>query len=195
MGEPSVDQAPVDPEACPACTTPLGLGHMVCVRCGATIVRTRYPMSGDWNRRVSGIAVSGWGWPLETGSEVHVLFDPRGLFFQHGQGQSGLIDWGELLDISIDGPGAQHGQDLSVFPILDLANPKALAINMGLSMLASKVTSTVAVTTFLVLTGVDFELTIFVNEVEPHALRWQLAPAFATWRRALHDARKNGQIS
>lgn len=186
--QPGPGQPPLDPAYCPQCGNQLGRGYMACPACGATILRSRYPMNGDWNRRLTGIAVSGWGWDLATGSPVNLVFTRAGITVQY-DGGAATRPWGDISDMAVTGPGTQSHQGFQLIPTIDLSNLTGTAINLGLEYLTRKITTTTTTRTLFTFVGPSFELVVFSDGVDTTALRWQLAPAFSCWRRAQHDRR------
>lgn len=141
-------------------------------------------MSGEWNRRLIGIAVAGWGWDFSTGSTVSVTFQNEGLFASDPHSSPRHRPWTDITDMAVTGPGTTTSSRMRALSSVNYTDLAGSAINLGLSYGLSKATSQTTTTTYLTIVGEGHELTVFSDTVDSRALRWQLAPAFATWRDA-----------
>lgn len=172
----------MDPPMCPACNGGLEAGHMVCPSCGSYILRTRYPLNGVWNRRVEGIAVSGWGFSLMSGDPVSVTFTAHGPSVESGGREIASFSWTDVVDMAVDGPGTQSIQRFGLMPILDLSDPLGSAVLLGVSHVVGRLgTKTDTETYFVILTD-EATLVLLNTHLDRQALRWLLEPAFTSMR-------------
>lgn len=174
----------IDPPACLACSTLLEPGYMICPRCGAYVFRTAFPMHGPWNRRIEGIAVSGFGLPLWTGAAISVTFEGSGVTIDPANRSMGATywPWSEIKEMTVAGPGSQTSVGLNMVPIMNLNNPASAAATFGLSHLARKATTTTTIETYFVAIATSGTLVLRNTEIDRQALRWLLEPAFTTHR-------------
>lgn len=172
----------LDPPNCPACRQSLEPGYMVCPTCGSYVLRTSYPMSGPWNRRFEGTAVSGWDLPFSTGTQVSVTMSPAGVSVS----STGIPDsswrWSAVADMDVVGPGTQSRVGLDMLPVLNLADPSSAAAMLGISYLVRKGTTQTMTETFFALVTETACLVVRNTEIDRQALRWLLEPAFTTLR-------------
>lgn len=148
-------------------------------------------MAGDWNRRVEGLAASGWGWPgMNTGSPVAVTFTPEAVFVNaRATGTTSRRGWHEFSDLSVSGPGTVSRQGYSIIPLLSFNDVVGSAVGIATQQIVKKLSTTTTTRTFLSLVGPGFELVLLIENVDPQPLRWMLAPAFARWRAVSYEAR------
>ena len=184
-GTPEFDvqwQTWADPEDCTSCRQELQPGYMVCPSCGAYVLRSRYPMHGDWNRRIDGVAVSGWGYPFDTGARISVTFSPNGVTVSKGARHVAQWDWADVVDLAVAGPDEVRQQGFNLIPMINFADPSSAAVNVGLPYLINNTTSKTSLETLVTLMTTESTLVVRNTAIDRQALRWLLQPAFTAQR-------------